>query len=51
MTEVYVSENFEPRTELLSEVLIDESDNNSVENSKNLEDIQVCHFINSPDSF
>ena len=45
MTEVYVSEKFELRTELFSEALIEEFDNNSVENSKNLEDIHFCHLV------
>jgi hypothetical protein len=45
MTETYISKIFEPRTELFSETLIDESDINSVENSKNLEDIQFCHLM------
>lgn len=45
MTKVYISENFEPRTELHSKRLIDESVLQSVENSKNLEDIQFCHLM------
>ncbi|MEZ2241763.1 DUF3987 domain-containing protein [Microcoleus sp.] len=45
MTKVYVSENFEPRVSPPSEHLIDGSVLNSVENSKNLEDIQFCHLM------
>jgi hypothetical protein len=45
MTEVYISENFDPRTELPSEAFIDESVLKPVENSENLEDIQFCHLM------
>jgi hypothetical protein len=45
MTKVYVSENFDSRTEPSSEALIDESVLDFVENSENLEDIQFCHLM------
>jgi hypothetical protein len=45
MTEVYISENFDPRTELPSEALIDKSVLKPVENSENLEDIQFCDLM------
>ena len=45
MTETYISENFDSRAELLSRGFTDESDIKSVENSKNLEDIQFCHLM------
>ena len=45
MTEVYVSENFDSPIAPPSEAVIDESVLNSVENSKNLEDIQFCHSM------
>jgi hypothetical protein len=45
MTKVYVSENFDSRTEPSSGPLIDESALNSVKTSENLEDIHFCHLM------
>ena len=45
MTKTYISENFDSHIGPPPEALIDESVLKSVENSKNLEDIQFCHLM------